>query len=78
VTTWVVQNDQAAVLPAYAARLLSELDTITSAIPSDQLAIQWDVAVEIGVLERLFPTGFTGAAHIRLADDTWKCGAAGG
>ncbi len=39
-------------------RLLSELDTITSAIPSDQLAIQWDVAVEIGVLEGLFPTGF--------------------
>ena len=58
VVCWVVQHDQAAVLPAYATRLLTELDTITSAIPSDQLAIQWDVAVEIGVLEGLFPTGF--------------------
>ena len=54
----VVVEDQAAVLPAYADRLLAELKFMTDTIPHDQLSIQWDVAVEVGVLEREFPTGF--------------------
>jgi hypothetical protein len=36
-----------AVWPAYEARLDQELDEITAAIPARQLAIQWDIAVEI-------------------------------
>jgi hypothetical protein len=39
-------------------RLLAELKFMTDTIPHDQLAIQWDVAVEVGVVEREFPTGF--------------------
>lgn len=37
--------------PAYTKRLLQDLDEIVAAIPSDQLAIQWDVAAEFAILE---------------------------
>ena len=37
--------------PAYEAQMLAELERICSGIPHDQLAIQWDTAVEFGVLE---------------------------
>ena len=35
----------------YTAAMLRELDEITAAIPHDDLAIQWDVASEMGILE---------------------------
>jgi hypothetical protein len=44
-----------AVYPAYAKALLGEVAEIAAAIPHDQLAIQWDVAIEIGLWEGLFP-----------------------
>lgn len=44
-------NDQALVEPRYELAMLRELDRILQAIPHDELAIQWDVAVEFGVLE---------------------------
>ena len=58
VAAFVVPADQAAVTPAYAARLLAEADAIAAGIPHDQLAIQWDVAVEFGILEGLWPAAF--------------------
>ncbi|MEV0066704.1 hypothetical protein [Amycolatopsis sp. NPDC050768] len=48
--------DQAAVEPAYETAMLRELELITDAIPADQLAIQWDTAVEFGMLEGVFPS----------------------
>jgi hypothetical protein len=56
VGAFVVGSDQAAVEPAYEARLLAELDTILAAIPHEEVAVQWDVAVEIGMLEGVMPT----------------------
>ena len=47
---------QAMVEPAYEAQLLAELDEVTAAIPPDELAIQWDVAVEMGIWEGIWPT----------------------
>jgi len=44
--------------PPYEARLLAELDEITEAIPHDQLAIQWDVAVEVAIWEGVWPVHF--------------------
>ena len=38
--------------------MFAELDQITSAIPHQELAIQWDVAVEFGILERATPGTF--------------------
>ena len=58
VIAFVVPGDQAAVEPAYEAGMFNELDRITTAIPQDELAIQWDVAVEFGLLELEMPTFF--------------------
>jgi hypothetical protein len=56
IVAFIAPECQVAVLPAYRARMLAELADITRAIPHDQLAIQWDVAVEFAVLEGLWPT----------------------
>lgn len=54
VAGFVVPEDQAVIEPAYEAAMLTELDKITAAIPHNELAIQWDVAVEFGLLEAAF------------------------
>jgi hypothetical protein len=51
--SFFVAEDRAAVEPAYERALLGELDRILSAVPHDQLAIQWDTALEFGFLERV-------------------------
>lgn len=51
VTAFVVRPDQAAVEPRYEARLLAEVNEIVGAIPHEDLAIQWDTAVEFALLE---------------------------
>ncbi len=50
---------RAALEPRYESALLRELNTITAAIPADQLAIQWDTAVEFGILEGTFASHLT-------------------
>lgn len=52
--TWVSPSSQAAFFDTYKAALLDEIADICGAIPLEDLAIQWDVAVEIGVLEGVF------------------------
>lgn len=44
-------EDRIAIEPVYADALLEELDRILEEIPSSDLAIQWDVASEMGILE---------------------------
>jgi hypothetical protein len=56
IVVFVAPACQVDVLPAYTARMLAELAEIAVAIPHDQLAIQWDVAVEFAVLEGIWPT----------------------
>jgi hypothetical protein len=55
VVAFVMLEDIAAVEPAYEAGMLHELDRISAAIPHNELAIQWDVAVEFGILEGVMP-----------------------
>ncbi|KJL27148.1 hypothetical protein RL72_00615 [Microbacterium azadirachtae] len=45
-------DDRAAIEPVYTAAMLRELAEILDAIPQADLAIQWDVASEIGIIER--------------------------
>jgi hypothetical protein len=45
-------DDRGAIEPVYTAAILRELDGILAAIPHDDLAIQWDVASEMGIIER--------------------------
>jgi hypothetical protein len=44
-------GDREAVEPAYEARLLEEVHEIVATIPPEDLAIQWDTAVEFALLE---------------------------
>jgi hypothetical protein len=55
---FVVPPDHARFEQAYETRLLQELKEICAAIPSEELAIQWDVAVEIGMLEGVWKPDF--------------------
>jgi len=58
VVAFVVPEDQAVVEPAYERAMFAELDQICAAIPHDELAIQWDVAVEFALLEGMWPAFF--------------------
>ncbi len=58
ITSFVDLESQAAVESAYETSMLREVAGVTAAIPHDQLAIQWDVAVEFGVLEGVWPAPF--------------------
>ncbi|HXN02314.1 MAG TPA: hypothetical protein VN973_10550 [Candidatus Dormibacteraeota bacterium] len=59
VAAFVAPAAVAAVEPAYEAALLAELDEIVAAVPHGELAIQWDAAVEFGMLEGVWPVAFT-------------------
>lgn len=56
----VALEDQVAFEPAYTRRLRQEVEEILAHIPHDDLALQWDVAVEFGLLEGIqgFPSTF--------------------
>lgn len=52
----LVEADVPRVLPVYEAHVLREVAAISAAIPHDELAIQWDTAIEVvEVLERHRP-----------------------
>jgi hypothetical protein len=63
VTVFVALDSRAAVEPAYEAQLLAELDRVCAAVPRDQLAIQWDTAVEFGILEGVWTTHLADPPH---------------
>jgi hypothetical protein len=58
VVAFIVPRDQAVVEPAYEAAMFAELDQFAAAIPHHELAIQWDVAVEFGILERAMASSY--------------------
>lgn len=51
VSSFFTGADRAAIEPVYTEALLHELEEILEAIPHEELAIQWDVASELGILE---------------------------
>ncbi|MDR6970303.1 hypothetical protein [Leifsonia shinshuensis] len=55
---FIVPEDRAAIEPAYERALFGELDRILTGIPHDDLAIQWDTAVEFALLEGRMPSWF--------------------
>lgn len=54
--------DRAAIEPVYTSAMLRELDEIIDAIPGHDLAIQWDVASEMGIIEGASGYGATMSA----------------
>ncbi len=47
----IVPEDLPAVLPSYEKALFADLDRVLAKLPHDRCAVQWDVAVEFGLLE---------------------------
>lgn len=58
VEPFMAPEDREAVEPAYGRRLRQEVDQILADVPHDELALQWDVAVEMGLMEGVVPTRF--------------------
>lgn len=52
-----IQGD---IYPLYERAMLMELDAIRLAIPDKDLALQWDVATEMSIIEKLHPVPFLG------------------
>lgn len=49
-------RDQVSIERVYERRLMAELDEISDAVPHDELAVQWDTAVEFVLLEGMMET----------------------
>jgi len=64
--SYVDGPDVLAVLPAYERALLADLDRVIDGVPARSLAVQWDLPVEIGVLE--MPEFFPVSASLKLED----------
>lgn len=62
VIAFIVDEECAIVQPAYEKAMFADLDRIAANIPHDELAIQWDVAIEFGLLEGV---AFTNYAHVK-------------
>ena len=57
---------QEAVYPVYESAVLAELDRICEAIPPDRLAIQWDVATEMSIFEKVHDAPFEDAWDVLI------------
>ena len=57
ISGWVVPEDQDRLEASYAAALFADLDRLLREVPHDDVAVQWDVAVEFGLLSGGFPAG---------------------
>lgn len=65
VTMYVAPASRPAVLAAWLAAMEQQVEQIVDGIPNDELAIQWEVCIEFGILEGLWTlldTGLDGAA----------------
>jgi hypothetical protein len=62
VSAFIVEEEWAIVQPAYERAIFADLDRIAAGIPHSELAIQWDVAIEFGLLEGV---AFTNYAHVK-------------
>jgi hypothetical protein len=57
ISAYVVAAQQQSLLGSYEQAMFADLDRLLAAVPHDEVAVQWDVAVEFGILE----ASFTGA-----------------
>ena len=57
ISAYVVPEQQQAMLVSYERAMFADLDRLLAAIPHDEVAVQWDVAVEFGILEEAFAPG---------------------
>jgi len=54
---YIVPDQQTAVFASYERAMFADLDRVLATLPPGDVAVQWDVAVEFGVLESAFGPG---------------------
>ena len=54
---YIVPEQQQVLLDSYERAMFADLDRLLAAIPPGEVAVQWDVAVEFGVLEEAWAPG---------------------
>jgi hypothetical protein len=64
---YIVPEQQQALLGSYQRAMFADLGRLLAAIPGDDVAVQWDVAVEFGVLEEAFAPGGAQAVDAIIA-----------
>jgi hypothetical protein len=64
---YIVPEQQMALIGSYERAMFADLDRLLAAIPHDEVAMQWDVAVEFGVLEEAFGPGGAQAFDMIIA-----------
>ena len=57
ISGYIVPDQQQALLGSYGQAMFADLRQLLAAIPHDEVAVQWDVAVEFGILEDAFGPG---------------------
>ena len=78
---YIVPEQQQALLGSYEQAMFADLDRLLAAIPPGEVAVQWDVAVEFGILEESFAPGGAQAFDaiiaglVRCVDDGARGGA---
>jgi methionine synthase II (cobalamin-independent) len=73
VVAWSTGEPQRRLWQPYKEALFAEVAEIVQAIPAEDLAIQWDVAVEIGVLEGVFNAIDELDSFDRVVDELVAC-----
>jgi hypothetical protein len=63
IEAFVIPGEEAALEPLYEDAMRREVEEIAAFVPRGSLAIQWDTAVEFGILEGVFPPFFDGDAE---------------
>jgi hypothetical protein len=66
ISAFVIPGEETKLEPLYAEAMRREVEEIASFVPHGSLAIQWDTAVEFGLLEAVFPTFFEGDVEDRI------------
>ena len=54
---YIIPEQQQALLGSYEQAMFADLARLLASVPHDEVAVQWDVAVEFGVLEEAFAPG---------------------
>jgi hypothetical protein len=57
ISGYIVPEQQQLLLPSYERAMFDDLARLLAAIPHGEVAVQWDVAVEFGILEEAFAPG---------------------
>ena len=57
INAWVVDAQQDLLEPSYQAAIFADLQRLLATLPHERIAVQWDVAVEFGILDVGFGIG---------------------